>query len=215
MVDTGQTGRRQHQLVNLAARRGHYHDDFRHTGNLGRNGIHQDRGRIGRLATGDVKPYPIQRSDLLAKHGAISFGVAPGVLALVLVVTAHTLGGHFQRAALRRSNAFKRQLQAGAIKGQIGHIAGREAVKAFGVLDQRRITAGAHRCDNFLNPVINRLVGDAFPGQQGIQMLGKIALVGVQTGDFQRRTHSDTFGDSGNGYSKTDQALRRSTASAS
>ena len=71
MVNTRSTpqtcGRRQHQFVHHAARRGHHHDEFLHPGHLGGNGVHQHRRGIGRLAARHVQPDPVQRRDLLAR----------------------------------------------------------------------------------------------------------------------------------------------------
>ena len=54
-VHAGNVCRRQHQRIDLAARRRHHHDHPLHSRYLGRYGIHQHRRGIGRRAAGNVQ----------------------------------------------------------------------------------------------------------------------------------------------------------------
>ncbi|MNF45084.1 hypothetical protein D3C84_262090 [compost metagenome] len=182
-VDPGDAGGGQHQLVDFAARGRHHHHHFGDTGHLGRNGVHQHRRRIGRLAARHIQAGAIQRGDLLAEHGAVGLGVGPGVLLLPLVVEAHALGGLLQRRALLDTDAGQGQLQALARQDQLGHGGRLDAVEALGVLDQRGIAALAHALDDVQHALVDRIVGHAFPAQQMIQMTGKLRIGGVESAD--------------------------------
>ncbi len=103
----------QHQRIALAARRGHDHDDLLHTRHMRRNGVHQYRRGIGRLAARHIDAHAVEWGDLLAQQSAVFIAVLPALadlLQLALVVAAHPDGGRLQRAALLRSDGGKRGL---------------------------------------------------------------------------------------------------------
>ena len=79
LVDAGHVRGGEHELVQLAARRRHHHDQLGNAGHLRRNGVHQHRRRIGGLATGHVEADAIERRHLLAQHRAVGLGVGPAV----------------------------------------------------------------------------------------------------------------------------------------
>ena len=89
--------RRQHNIVALALRRGHDHNDFGHARHMRRHGIHNHAAGIRRLAAWHINPHAIQRRDLLPQQRAIGIGVVPRFLFLVLMITAHALGSRLQR----------------------------------------------------------------------------------------------------------------------
>ena len=60
-VDAADRRRREHELVALAAGRGHRHDDFAHARHLRRHGIHDHRRRVGGLAAGHVDADAVER----------------------------------------------------------------------------------------------------------------------------------------------------------
>ena len=122
--DAGNVGRGQHQRITLAgcvlastgSRRGswHHHDNLSDAGHMGRNGIHQDRGWISRLATRNIDADPVQRGNFLPQQAAVFVAVTPAFTAglfLRLVEDANTLRREKQRVALRRRNTLKSQLQ--------------------------------------------------------------------------------------------------------
>ncbi len=53
----------------LPGRRGQ--NDFRHSGHLGRNNVHQDAGRIAGRSAGDIDAHPRQRRNPLPQHNAV------------------------------------------------------------------------------------------------------------------------------------------------
>ncbi len=143
--------------------------DLRHAGDLGGNGVHQHRGRIGRLAAGDVQADPIQRCHLLAEHGAVGFGKCPGILFLALGVGANAGGGDFQRLALGGGNIGQRPLQPGGGDFQIGGPDGGCSVEALREFQQGLIASRSDLRENFAHRGGHGFVGDAFPGGQGFQ----------------------------------------------
>jgi len=95
-VYTRQPGRRHDPGIGMTLRRGHHHDDFRHTRHPGRYHVHQHRRRVGCLAARYINAHPIQRGDLLTQYRATGFGVVPGLQFLVFGVLANAVGGRFQ-----------------------------------------------------------------------------------------------------------------------
>ncbi len=75
MIDAGQVGRRQHQLVEHAIGSRHHHDDLAHTRHMGRDGVHQYRRGIGRLAAGHIDASPVEGRHLLTQHAAVGLGI--------------------------------------------------------------------------------------------------------------------------------------------
>ena len=96
----------QHQRVQHAVRRRHAHGDARHAGDAGRDGVHQHRGRIGRLAARHVEPDRIERRPAHAQRQAGGVG-DPQV------------GGHL--GAVERLDAGGGEVQRG---GQLGRDGG-------------------------------------------------------------------------------------------
>ena len=107
----------------------------------------------------------------------------------MFVIARNALRRDFKSSALLVGNTLQGQLQPSTIQYQIGHAIDLQSIKTSSIFNQRGITALTHRRNDFFNAVIYCLVGYPFPRQQRIQMLGKIALIGIQSGDFQRRVH--------------------------
>ena len=70
-------------LLECARRR--YDNNARDTGNLGRNYIHQNGGRIGRTPARHIDSDAVQRKHSLAQNHS-AFAVFPGFLHLPLVI---------------------------------------------------------------------------------------------------------------------------------
>lgn len=62
-----------------ARRRRRHHHDLRHPGNLCRYHVHQHRGRVGRLAAGNIDAHALQRADDLAENRAVGLQIHPGI----------------------------------------------------------------------------------------------------------------------------------------
>lgn len=190
-VDAGDAGGGEDDLVDLAARGRYDHDHFGHPGDLGRDRIHQHRGRVGRLAARHIEPGAVQRGDLLAEHRAVGLGVAPGTLLLLLVVAAHALGGDFQGFALGYGDTGESQLQALARQDQVGHRGGLETVEALGELDHGGVATAAYGGDDVEDALVDRIVGDTFPAQQMIQMTPEVRISGIESTDSEGSGHSE------------------------
>ena len=67
------------------------HDDFIDARDLRRNDIHEDRGRIRRLAARDIDTGPVERRDALAEDHAVLLCHEPALLSLVLMEGADSL----------------------------------------------------------------------------------------------------------------------------
>ena len=157
-------------------RGGHHHDDFAHTGHLGRHGVHQYRAGIGGLATGHVDANAVQRGDLLAQQGAVFVFVAPGMGQLFLVVATDPFCGGAQGLL-----HFGRQTQPGgfqllARQGEFGHGGGLHAVEAIGVFQYCSITACLDVIADGGHGAVHCRVLRGFKGQQCLQLLLEISL---------------------------------------
>ena len=74
LVDPGEFRRHKHQRVEQAIRRRHHHDDALAARHLGGNGIHQNGGRIGGGAAGNVEPDRTDRRPAPAEFDAERIG---------------------------------------------------------------------------------------------------------------------------------------------
>ena len=180
-VNAGHAGSGQYQLVQLATRGRHHHHDFRHTGDLGRDGVHQHGGWIGGLATRHVQAGAIQRSDLLAEDSAVGFGVGPGVLLLAFVIQAHALGGLLQRSALGIGDAGQRQFQTGTVEDQLGHAGGFHLVETTAQFDQCGIALLADGLDDVQHALVDGIIGHAFPAEQMVHLAGELRVGGIES----------------------------------
>ena len=147
LVHAGNPRRQKHQRVHLPLR-GRYGDrQARHARDLGGDGIHQDRGRIGRLPARHIQPGGRDRRPAPAQGR--TRGIGPAVIfgQLAFVVGADAIGGQFQRSAF-----FVRDQGALAVDlfGGDGQGFGRQCqpVQIAGQLDDRRIAPGAHIGDD-------------------------------------------------------------------
>ena len=158
-IHAGQTGRRQHQGIALAARRRHGHDDLPNASHAGRDGIHQHRRRVGRLATGHIDADPIQRNDFLPEADAQRVGKAPvaadGAL-LFFMETANSLCRCLQGLALIGVDAGERQFHLRTADFKLAHAGGLGTVPARRVLQHGCVAASAHIIDDGRNLASHR-----------------------------------------------------------
>ncbi len=150
-VHAGDVGRREHQLVERAARRRHDHDQLGHAGDDRRDRVHQHRRRIRRLAAGHVQPDAVERADLLAEHGAVGLGVAPAFELLPLGVGADARGRLLERVARGRVDRCVRLRKPRQRHFEFADAVGLDLVEARGQLEQRRVAARAHRGEDLVD----------------------------------------------------------------
>ena len=76
----------QHRRINLSvSAAGRRHNNLVHTGNLCRHNVHQNRGRIGGLAAGNVDTGSLHGGHLLPQENSLRFGGNPAVLFLLFM----------------------------------------------------------------------------------------------------------------------------------
>ena len=182
-VDAGGVGRRQHEFVQFAGGGGHHHDQLRHPGHLGGDGVHQHRGGIGRLAAGDIEPHPVQGSDLLAEEGAVGLDVAPAGQGLVFRVGADAPRRRLQGGALGGGDGLPGLGQPGGWDLQVRRAGGLPAVEAAGIVQQGRVTPSAQVANDGVHGLLDLGVGDGLPGQQGLKLGGKVRVGGGESAD--------------------------------
>jgi len=76
-VHAGNRGRGQDGGVRARGARRRDHDHLAHAGNAGRDGVHQHRGRIGRVPARYVEADTMQRGHRLAELQARRVAIAP------------------------------------------------------------------------------------------------------------------------------------------
>ena len=165
--------RRQHDVVALALRRRHDHDDFRHAGDVRGHGVHDDCARICRLAAGNVDADAVQRGDLLAEQGAVCVGVVPGFQFLPAVIVFDARGGGLQGVAGCGGQAGKGCLQVVRRQRQVGDAACCRAVEAVGVFDQGGIATALHVGTDFGDNALGFGVLCGFKGKQRFEFGGE------------------------------------------
>ena len=107
------------------------------------------------------------------------------------MIAAYPRRSDFEGFALRCGDARQRQLQAFTRQDQVSHGLHVQAVELAGEVHQRSITALTHGLDDVEHPLVDRVVGHAFPAQQMIQMMGEIRVGSVESGNCSGRGHSE------------------------
>ncbi len=147
LAHPGKLGRHQHQRVEHSLRRRHHHGDAGNAGDLGRQGIHQDRARIARRAARNIEPGGSDRRPALPELDAerVSIEVVLGQLPLVMV--EDTVMGELKRLKRLLVHLGPRRLDLGW-RDPDANLAQVEAVKGEGEIDQGCIALGAHARDD-------------------------------------------------------------------
>ncbi len=170
---------RQHERIEHAVRRRHHHDHSLDPGDLGRNRVHQHRGRVGGGAARDVEPDRRDGAPARAQPHAGGVAVVEITGHLAPVVGFNALGGEAQggqrlAVAAARCRRDLRRRDAQRLRRQ------RQAVEAFRIIDQRRVTARDHvgddRGDRRIDIGRRLALGGDEPGKSG----GKAGSGGVE-----------------------------------
>src|SRR4051812_5333894 len=96
-VDARESGGGEHQRARARA----HHDELADAGDLGREGVHEHRGRVRRLAPWHIKSDALDGRNALTELHALRVHIVPGVLQLPLVEAADAIGGGAQCLELR------------------------------------------------------------------------------------------------------------------
>ena len=140
-VDPAQARRRQHQRVEHPVRRRHHHHQPLDPGDLGRDRVHQHRGRVGGGAARHVKPGARQRSPAHAEPHAAGIDVVDTLRQLLPVEALDPLGGEAQRRHRLLPAPWPRCRRSRPPTGAAAPAISAHAVEALGVVDQRRVAA--------------------------------------------------------------------------
>ena len=163
-------------LVDLAARGRHHHHHFRHAGDLGRDGIHQYRRGVGRLAARHIDADPVQRGNLLAQRVAQRIGVLPAVLFLQAVKMTDALCSQLQCLAQAGLQALKGGPQCHGIQLQLGKLLRRMMVKLLGQRQHSGIPTLTHLVNQCRHGLYQLRVGHGLKRQQCLQLTVKIGI---------------------------------------
>ena len=178
LIDARQPRSQQHQRVQNPIRRGHNHRKPFDARNLGRDRIHQNRGRIARQTARHIKPCGRNRAPPPAERCTrvvLPFGI---LWQLARVVGADTRGGKLKRGTVLgryfghgRVNFGYRDAQGLGRQG--------DTVEFLGQCDHSRITRRANLRDNVGDRVVHIGAVFAFGRQQRCKRLFKIGLIKV------------------------------------
>jgi len=143
LLDAGQLGRGQHQRIQLAVGRGHHHDDARHAGDLGGDGVHEHGAGIGGQAPRHIEPDGFDRRPAPAELDAHLIGVALVHRQLAGVVLGNTVGRDLQSVQCLGAAGFARgaYLRRADAQSELAEV---DAIELLRQVDERRIAARAH-----------------------------------------------------------------------
>jgi hypothetical protein len=130
----------------------------RHTGDLGRNDVHEQGGRIDRLAARDVDADPVNGAHLPAEHASVVEKLQVAVLPLPPVEGLDILAGLNPDVLERRV-----EVGHGAVKRVLRHPEGfgTDAVEPFAETAQRGVSPGFHLGQDFPH-LLGHLLGLGF-----------------------------------------------------
>ncbi len=174
-------GRCQDQLVKLAGGGGDHHDKLWDPRHLGGDGIHKHRGGIGRLATRDIEPDPVQGRDLLAQESAIVLDITPASDGLVIGIGADTLGGQAQGDLLVGRDGLPGLFQARLGNLQIRCGCGLPTIETTGIVQQGRVATLAQVQDDSIHGPTDLGIRDGLPSEQRLEPFGKILVGGGES----------------------------------
>ena len=178
LVNARQPRSQQHQRVQHPVRRGHDHRKPFYPRDLGRDRVHQDRGRIACQTTGHIKPCGGYRAPPPAERGT---GVVLPLCILgqlPFVIGTDTRRGEFKRCAIRVRDFGNRgvDFSSGDAQGVGGQ---RDAVELLGQLDHGGIAFGPHLRDDLGHCVVHVGAVFTFGRKQRGERLFEIGLIEV------------------------------------
>ena len=179
-VHAGQMRGGQYQRIDRALRRRRHHHQSLNPRYFRGDGVHQQRGGIGRTPAGHVESRCIDRQPARAKPDALFVGLVAVGGFLAFMVQPDALGREFQRGAQVWFEIVKR-LAAGLGRNRPVGIAGeRMAIPLAGHVRQGGVTATPHVRQDHFDIARNALV--AFPpvGYQSAKCLREARVRGFQ-----------------------------------
>ncbi|MNO96115.1 hypothetical protein D3C76_877770 [compost metagenome] len=139
--------------LRAAGRRRSDHHDLRHSGDLSRNHVHQHRGRVCRLAAGNIDAHTLQRADDLAEDRTVRLQIHPGIAFLPGMKRPDIGCGGADRRYKRLLNPAICGLKLSLRHTQLGSRK-RRTVKTFRITEQCRVTFFFDIGHNFLHSLV-------------------------------------------------------------
>ena len=168
-----------HGLVGLPARGWGNHDNTRDTCHLGRNNVHQHRGRISSAASGHIDPSRINRGPARAQPHIVTVAIVPIFGQLRLMIGLNTFRCERQRIPQACIQPFISRLALRRINLPTGIIKV-EPVKTLSHFHQRCVPVGTHIADSLHH--IPRYVGIRLTPAiyQRVKCVGKASIGGIK-----------------------------------
>ena len=151
-VYTSNFRRRNDIGIQFAALGRSHHADFLYTRNFRRDAVHQNCGRIAGCAAGHIKPYPVQRDDLLSQNHTGAFCNNKVRTFLFFMESADMICRFLQDFHKLRIGF--RQSCRSFLCGNLQHLC-RRTVELFTVFFQGCIAVFAYICNDFRNNIRN------------------------------------------------------------
>ena len=146
LVNPCDRGGGKHRGTIALFRRRRDHHDFARPGDLRRNRVHQDRGRIRAHPAGDVDADALERADHLAEAHAVAVAIVEGLLERVAMELRDTRAAS---SSARRSGGNRVVRRCAFDGGDAQPRRGqRDAVELAREIDQRAIAAPANGVDD-------------------------------------------------------------------
>ena len=179
-VHTSNASSGKNHGANIAVRRRHDDDAAFDAGDGSRHGVHQDRGRIGRLATRNIEAGGIDRRVAHAKPDTLVIRIVEILRQLALVEAADARCRRLQRVTKGRRQAAERGVDLVTADREFGHRAGVEPVIFCSQLQQCHIAARAHIGNDLRDRIGNIHRRLALSRQQCLEADLEIRLPGIQ-----------------------------------
>ena len=177
LTDPCPPGRRQHEGVQDAVWRGHTHGDAANAGHARRDGVHQHRGGIGRLAAWYVDSDAVQRRPTQAHGDAVVIVHLQVGGALGAVEGLDAAGGGIERVVQVRRYFRHRGVDLVGRDAQSSR-GNCHAIEPGGVTAERFVAAGAYVGDDRGNGCVHARRGLAGLVEQGVKSRGEIGRGG-------------------------------------
>ncbi len=207
-VDAGKPRGEEHQRIEDAVRRRHSHDDAQNARDLGRNGVHQHRARIGRGAARHIEPDRIDGGPAAAELDPERIGEAVVLWHLAAVECLDPIACDDESFACRRRGRPFGLVDLGARYSEPLR-ADVEAVETLRVFNQRRVAPGAHVLDDLSRRRLDVLRDLALQGKERREARFKSRIGGIRGGS------PSSYAITWRGAYGVDQAGPRSVSSAS
>ena len=179
LVDARKFGRRQYQRTEFAIGRRHHHCEPRHTGDLGRDGIHENGRWIGGRAARYIKANRLDRCPLCAELDSNGVREALFCWFLTAVVSLDAIAREPERGQCFALTRFLRRLDFGGGYAQAG-LGKIDTIELCGQFEQRDIAARSHIGNDAAHDLLDVLRDLALHRKKTAETVGKIRALTIQ-----------------------------------